>query len=502
MNNAHSERASVALRKLAEFDPAFMSLSLWAHHRDTDGMDVSKKTIDENGNIQEDVRKFELAPAYTDGRVIYYGTEFEKWQIEAQMAVCAHEITHIAFRHVNRGKALAMRFGHLYDNKVFNIAADAITNETLRLAGYRLPGNCIYLVELLDEVFDEKTTAREAVGEWDVERLYMRIMKQQNSAPQGGQSSEDGQGTGQGAGQGQGQDQDDGQDKGQGQGKGQDQDQNSDNNQGQGQGQGQDQNDQSDGNSFANRAKSYASGKDYQDDMDTSGKTTPEDAQEDNEWQQRVERALRAGQQAGRGLGTLGHQIADLPKSKVPWESILRRVVNKAVTRSPRLSYTKPARQWIGSEDNARLRGLPTPAFQPGFVKLNTQPRISVGIDASGSIGNVELEIFSGEIASIGKRTGAEIHVYVFDTMVRSYQKLAGIDFEAEVKKIEFARGGGTSFIEVMDRLEEHDPSIILMLTDLLGPFREEKPKVPVIWATVNERSPEPPYGQLLSLAA
>jgi len=465
MNNGHSERATVALRKLAEFDPAFMSLSLWANHRDTDGLDVTRTTIDSDGNIEQQAGKFEFAPAYTDGRTIFYGTEFAKWSMEHQLAVCAHEIMHIAFRHVNRGKALALRFGDKYDPKIFNIATDAIINDTLRLAGYRLPGNCIYLVELFDKVFKEKVTAEDAVGEWDAEKLYMRIMNERKS--QSGRTGSQSQGKGQGTGKS-----------------------------------GAEPGQEGEGDSQAQRARDYAAGKDFHEDMDTSGKSTPHDAQEDNEWQQRVERAMRQGKQAGKGVGKLGHKIADLPKSRVPWELLLRRLVNKAVTRTPRMSYTSPARRWIGAEDNARRRGIPTPAYEPGFVKQNSHPRVVVGVDVSGSIGDHELEIFCGEIASIGKKTGAELHVIVFDTGVLSINKLDGVDFEAEIKKVNFARGGGTSFIEVMDRAEEIDPSIIVILTDLYGPFRDKQPRCPVIWASAEEKPPTPPYGKLLSLTA
>ena len=486
MNTAHSQRASVALQKLAELDPAFSSLAVWAHHRDTDGEEVSNTSIDAEGNIKTSRRKVEFARAYTDGRTIYYGTEFGKWTLEQQIAVAAHEITHIAFRHVARGKALAQRLGNMFDPKVFNIAIDAITNEMLRLAGYRLPPNVVYLVELFEEAFGEKISAEDAVGEWDAEKLYMRLMKERK------QQCKSGGGSGQ-----KGKPQD-----GQGQGGGQSGDKDDQDGDQQGQGGGDGDKDGQGGKSAADRAKDYADSKGFEDDIDTSGKLTPEDAQEDNEWRQRVERAMRSGKQAGTGIGKLGHKIADLPKSRTPWELILRRLVNKAVTRTPRPSWTSPARRWIGAEDNARRRGLPTPAFEPGFVKQNTHPRVVIGVDVSGSIGDQELEIFCGEIASIGKKTGAELHVIVFDTQVLSQQKLDGVDFEAEIKKVDFARGGGTSFVDFTNRAEEIDPSIIVVLTDLYGPFRDRQPKCPIIWASAEEQPPEPPYGKLLSLTA
>jgi len=124
-----------------------------------------------------------------------------------------------------------------------------------------------------------------------------------------------------------------------------------------------------------------------------------------------------------------------------------------------------------------------------------------VGVDVSGSIGDHELEIFCGEISAIGKKTGCEIHVIVFDTQVLSTQKLDGHDLESEIRKVDFARGGGTSFVDVLEKAKDIDPSIIVILTDLYGPFGED-PRVPVIWASPEDNPPEAPFGNVLSLAA
>lgn len=477
MQNTHSKRATVALRKLSEFDPAMASLSLWAHHRDTNGTDVTAATIDAEGNVETFRKKVEFAPAYTNGSIVWYGTKFATWTLEEKMAVCAHEIMHISLRHVTRGKKLAQRLGNLYDAEVFNIATDAIINETLRLVGYQLPGNVVFLVELFEKTFGEKIKAEDAIGQWDAEKLYMRIMNERKSQAGSGQGQSSSAGGGQGGSE-QGDSDGDQSEGGDGSGSGA-------------------------GESQADKAKAYAKDKDFHHDMDTSGPLSPNDAQEDSEWQQRLERALRqsSGRQAGTGIGRLGHKIADIPKSRTPWELLLRRMINKAITRSPRPTYTSPARRWIGAEDNARRHNLPTPAFEPGFVKQNAQPRVVVGVDVSGSIGDQELEIFCGEISAIGRKTGCEIHVLVFDTQVLSQQKLENADLEREIRKIDFARGGGTSFVDVLQKAKEIDPSIIVILTDLYGPFGED-PGVPVIWASPEETPPEPPFGTLLSLTA
>ncbi len=469
MTGNHSERATIALQKLAEEDPAFMSLSLWCHHRDVDmTMRATHITTGETKDI--DVTP---AAAFTDGKTIFYAPRFAKWNLDEQVAVCAHEIMHVAFRHIHRAKKLRERFGGSYSNYHFNIATDAIINETLKLAGYKLPLPCVFLTEVLEEVLDIKASATDAIGEWDAEKLYVRIMN--DMPPQGGKGS----GTpGSAASSGTPSD-------GKGEGEGEEG----------GEGQGQ-------GKSAADKLKDYAQKRGFADDMDDTGKSTPEDSQEDSEWQQRLARAMSLGREAGRGVGKIGHMIADIPKSRTPWELILRRLVSKAVTRTPRPSFMRPTKTWLAQDSEARRQGFQSPPYERGMVKMNDQPRIVIGVDVSGSISDQLLRKFTGEIASIGKKTGSEIHVLVFDTEVLSHTKVEGIDLDAEVKKIKFARGGGTSFVDVMARAVEIEPSIIVMLTDLYGPFGAAPKGIPVVWASPEDTPPKPPFGRLISLAA
>lgn len=425
----HSQRASLALQKLAERDPAFSSLSFWVHHRD------SEQTF---------------APAWTDGKRVFYAQKYAEWTLEEQIGVAAHEILHVAFRHVNRGKKLAERFGGNYNPRVFNIATDAIINQTLLLSGYTLPGNCVVLTELLEQLFGERVDPRDAIAEWDAEKLYIRIMSLAK-------------------------------DKSAGQGPGEDEDK---------------------GQSGEEITEGYAAGKDFHDDIDQNGPAgsdARDDPTEDTEWAQRIARA-----KAGTRSGILGHKIADIPQVRTPWEVILRTLVNRAVTRDPRVSMLKPARRWLGMEADALVRGRDTPAYEPGIVRQNDKPRVVVGVDTSGSISDMLLKRFAGEIAAIGKKTGAEIHVLVFDTGIISETRMGGASWDSEITKIEFTRGGGTSFVDVVDRGKALDASIIVVLTDLCGPFGERPGTTPVIWAIPEEEAPagyHPPFGTVLSLA-
>jgi predicted metal-dependent peptidase len=101
-----------------------------------------------------------------------------------------------------------------------------------------------------------------------------------------------------------------------------------------------------------------------------------------------------------------------------------------------------------------------------------------------------------------GRRTGAEIHVLIFDDGVRMKAKLTGIDWSRKIGTIRIKGGGGTSFVDVVDQAAKLDPSIIIILTDLLGVFGDAPKNIPVIWAILDDRPPfVPPFGRILSMA-
>ncbi|MEO1788610.1 MAG: hypothetical protein AAFR34_02790, partial [Pseudomonadota bacterium] len=93
------------------------------------------------------------------------------------------------------------------------------------------------------------------------------------------------------------------------------------------------------------KLKAYAQSRGFTEDMRPAGAESV-GGEAEADWQERLSRALDAGRIAGRGIGVLGHRIADAPKPRTPWEVILRGLLTKAVTPQPRLSYARPSRQW------------------------------------------------------------------------------------------------------------------------------------------------------------
>jgi predicted metal-dependent peptidase len=154
MAGEHSARATRALRKLGELDPAFAALALWCAHRDG-----------ETGG----------PAARTDGATIWYGPAFAALPLHEQVGLAAHHVLHVAFRHAPRAAAMWERFGDGFDAELYNLATDAIVNETLGLAGYALPRPCATLTGLVEAALGERTTPEAAVGRWDAEALYLRL---------------------------------------------------------------------------------------------------------------------------------------------------------------------------------------------------------------------------------------------------------------------------------------------------------------------------------------
>lgn len=160
---AHSARAGRALRALTETDPAIAALSLWCAHRD---------------------REQPLA-AVTEGETIHYGPAFDTLPPHEQEGLAAHHVLHAALRHGARLRAMADRLGEGFDPRLWGIAADAIVNEALLLAGHALPRPALRLTGLLEAALGQMADPARALAEWDADRLYLRLAQGAGSGGSG-----------------------------------------------------------------------------------------------------------------------------------------------------------------------------------------------------------------------------------------------------------------------------------------------------------------------------
>jgi predicted metal-dependent peptidase len=223
------------------------------------------------------------------------------------------------------------------------------------------------------------------------------------------------------------------------------------------------------------------------------GDDAPElESERAREWSERVLRA-HAGDGEYSMLRTL---LADLPKTRTPWELILRTLLARGLAPKRAVSWSRPTRSYIANQGRFGARGrLP---WEPGFSASKPTPRLAVIVDVSGSIEEALMERFAREIEAITRRLEAGLVLIVGDDRVRHVAEFA--PGRSDLREMEFLGGGGTDFTPLLEEAERHRPDICVVLTDLEGPARR-RPRWPVIWAVPEvHRAARAPFGRKLVL--
>jgi predicted metal-dependent peptidase len=437
----YRHRGTPAIQRLVEFAPSTGGLALWVEHRDVADGD---------------------APAVqTDGRCIRYGAAFEGQPLPVQAALVAHEVLHIALRHPQRYLELQQLLGDV-DLQLFNICADAIVNSALGHLGWlQLPPRSVLLEELLAGALRLSTPAESALLQWDVERLYRAI--DDRGARGNGKSPQRGGGEG-----------------------------------------------RSDGGKAgsapaARQAASRADGPVAARAREL-GRHSPRDllpgahdslqpeaeAEASREWCERLMRA-HAGDGEHSLLRTL---LADLPRSRTPWEQVLRTQLARALSLRRSMSWSRPSRSYLANQGRQGAhRRMP---FEPGFSPSRRVPRLALVVDVSGSIADELMQRFALEIEAITRRTEAGLVLVIGDDRVRTVTLFE--PGRSSLREIEFQGGGGTDFTPLLEEAARHAPDTMVVLTDLDGPTRF-KPRCPVIWAVPETHAQAAePFGRKLVL--
>ena len=100
-----------------------------------------------------------IPTAGTNGNTVYYHADFiNGLSSNQQTFVFAHEICHVAFDHMNRGKDK--------NQEVWNYATDAVINAFLKKDGLELIDNCIDIPWAIN---------------YDAEEMYKKLMKEKNN---------------------------------------------------------------------------------------------------------------------------------------------------------------------------------------------------------------------------------------------------------------------------------------------------------------------------------
>ena len=446
---------------MLKFAPASGGLALWVHHHDlaTDGTEDGGGDEADDGLGARRARRLAAhsathpatdqdAAIFTDGRTVFYRPAFDELPLAEQTASVAHQVLHIALRHVPRERALRQQLGDV-DAQLFNLCADAIVNSALApLRWLQLPARAVRLEDVLANVLGVEARADTALAEWDVERLYRAI--DDRRPPASNRASTRSAGRSDGSGQ------------------------------------------RPDGPRAA-RLRTLGAGTAQDLKPGAGDADSPEtEAEATRDW---GERLLRA--QAGDGpYSMLRGLLADLPRVRTPWEQVLRTQFTRALSQQPGISWSRPTRSWIANQGRAGPgRRLP---WEPGMTASRNVPRVVLVLDVSGSIDDALLARFTREVQALTRRLEAALVLVIGDTLVHEVRHCA--PGQVDLSGLAFARGGGTDFTPLLAEAAKHRPDLIVVLTDLDGPARS-LPRCPVLWAVPEaDARAEAPFGRVLVL--
>jgi len=168
------------------------------------------------------------------------------------------------------------------------------------------------------------------------------------------------------------------------------------------------------------------------------------------------ESMLSAAQTAGAGNVPAGVQriIKQITEPKMNWREIIRQTIQSTIKAD--FTFSRPSR-----------KAWHTNAILPGQM-FDESIDIALGIDMSGSIGNVQAADFLGEVKGIMDQfKDYKIKIWCFDTEVYNEDDFTADDGR-EITEYEVAGGGGTDFMANWRYMRENDiqPKKFIMFTD------------------------------------
>lgn len=375
--------------------------------------------------------------AYTDGVNKRYAKPFlETVDTEPKLrGLVLHENLHVALKQIPRGKDMFKESAQLA-----NMSADFVVNDIIANIKGKVVGGNEPIVELPDGALYDPM-----FHNWSMREIYNYLKKHAKPKPK--------RGSGQGQGQG-----------------------------------GQPSNDPSEGGNEDTEVE--VNGKTYdlsnQDEHDTSGDLTPEQAKDLGD---KIDRALReGGMLAGRMGAKIPRTISDLLTPKIDWREALREFVSSSMKGKDEYTWRK-----------LNKRQLVNDIYLPS-VEDETIGEVVVGIDTSGSIGTRELTAFATELASVCELCQPEqVRILWWDTQVHGEQIFKPDQYANIASVLKPIGGGGTVVSAVSEYIIKNriDSECVLMFTD--GYLESDivwRVTSPTLWMIVGNNDFEPPSGK------
>ena len=190
--------------------------------------------------------------------------------------------------------------------------------------------------------------------------------------------------------------------------------------------------------------------------------------------------ARMSGDDPGSIPGELRREIEEMINPKLPWNTILQNAMNNYAKAD--YSFRKPNRRYF-------------PEFYLPSAYSQRLENISVFIDLSGSIMDEDLRAFLSEIQYIhGTMKPEKMFVGGFDTRITDRHEVT--EFQ-DIRDLKFTGGGGTSLGWLPKWVEENNPTVLIIFSDMYVGY-PEKPKTATdfIWVMIDNEDAVAPFGR------
>lgn len=201
--------------------------------------------------------------------------------------------------------------------------------------------------------------------------------------------------------------------------------------------------------------------------------------EERKEFEREIDQALRQGHIAhqklhGKSAGGMSRELGDLFEPQLDWREVLREFVKTTCNAKDASSWRRVNRRHLSSD-----------IYMPTLVGERVE-RIAIGIDTSGSIGGVELNLFLSEVRAIAEDVHPRfVDLIYWDSEVASHEEYDETSAPNIVSSTKPRGGGGTDPTAMMHYLKEKNitPDCIVMLTDGYVPRWGDDWNAPILWA-------------------
>lgn len=206
-------------------------------------------------------------------------------------------------------------------------------------------------------------------------------------------------------------------------------------------------------------------------------------------WDTEVASAIAVAKAMGKLPLELLRALEAVLEPKVDWREQIQALFARKIG-SGTFDWRRPDRALITRDIYAPGRS----GFGAGCVV--------VGIDTSGSIGPVELDMFMAEMAGILEDVRPKRLVIIWcDAKVHRIDEAEDAGDLNTIRRKGAPGGEGTSFIPVFEAIAKEGltPDALVYLTDGLGRFPNKEPSYPVIWGNIYKGS-KYPFGDVIDI--